>query len=187
MSKFSKLVGMAKESFNDQMASDRAEGAADEIDERAASVQKRGQDMLGTNGVFNSVEDVLIVGVQRGEPLEEHTDKVNAALTSLSKKLMDSEFVVTGEGRAAQWPQDRNRLLVLTDQRLLLLKRGKVFTTDDIVYEVPVQEIEGFSHKRGMKGDKLTVQFKDESSIEIGMEDTPVEGFQYRFLRIIGR
>lgn len=143
--------------------------------------------MLGTNGVFNSTEDVLIVGVQRGQPSDKFDDKVNKALTSLSKKLMDSEFVVRGEGKAAEWPQQGNRLVVLTDQRLLLLQRGKVFTTDDILVEVPVQEIEGFSHETSMKGDKLTITFKDESSVEIGIQDTVVEGYQHRFLRIIGR
>jgi hypothetical protein len=178
---------MAKESFNSQMASDKAESSSDEIDERAADVQKRGRDMLGTDGVFNSVEDVLIVGVQRGEPSEKFDDKVNKALTSLSKKLMDSEFVVNGEGRAAEWPQEGNRLVVLTSQRLLLMQRGKVFTSADIRYEIPVQEIEGFAGDTGMKGDKLTITFKDESSVEIPIQDTVVQGYQYRFLRIIGR
>lgn len=187
MSRFSKLVGMAKESFNDQMANDRAEGASEEVDKRAADVQSRGRDMIGTDGVFNVTEEVLVVGVQMGEPLDEHKDKVNAALTSFSKKLMDTEFVVTGDGRAAEWPQDRNRLVVLTDQRLLLLQRGKVFTSEDVLYEVPVQEVEGFSHKRSMKGEKLVITFKDESSIELGIQDTQPEAFQYRFLRIIGR
>lgn len=187
MSKFSKLVGMAKESFNEQMSNDRAEASMDEVDERAADVQKRGRDMLGTDGIFNAAEDVLVVGVQMGEPLDEHKDKVNAALTSFSKKVMDTEFVVTGEGRALHWPQDRNRLVVLTSQRLMLLQRGKVFTSEDVLYEVPVQEIEGFSHERSMKGEKLRIHFKDESSIELGIKETQPEAYQYRFLRIIGR
>lgn len=187
MSRFGKLAAMAKESFNSQMAHQKVEGAEEEIDKRAADVQGRGRDMLGTDGIFNSAEDVLIVGVQRGEPSDRYDDKVNKALSSLSKKLMDSEFVVEGEGRAAQWPQEGNRLVVLTNQRLLLLQRGKVFTTEDIRAEVPVEEIEGFSHDSSMKGDKLIVTFKDGSSIELGIQDTVVEGFQHRFLRIIGR
>jgi len=187
MSRFSNLVGMAKESFNSQMDQDKVQASEEAIDKRAADVQERGRDMLGTNGIFNSAENVLIVGVQRGEPSEKFDDKVNKALTSLSKKLIDSEFVVNGEGRASEWPQQGNRLVVLTDQRLMLLQRGKVFTTDDILAEVPVQEIEGFSHSNSMKGDKLTISFKDESSIEVGIQDTVVEGYQHRFLRIIGR
>lgn len=187
MPSFSKLVGMAKESFKDQMADNKALDSSDEIDKRAADVQERGRDMLGTDGVFNSTEDVLIVAVQRGAPSEEHDDKVNKALSSLHKKMIDTEFVVKGDGRANEWPQHDNCLVVLTDQRLLMLKRGKVFTSADVLYEVPVQEIEGFGGDTGMKGDKLTIAFKDGSSVEIPVHDTVVEGFQHRFLRIIGR
>lgn len=187
MPSFSKLVGMAKESFQEQMGNDRAQEGEERIDKRAADIQKRGRDMLGTDGVFNSVEDVLIVGLQPHLTNEEHDDKVNKALNALHNKMIDTEFVVKGEGKAAEWPQVGNRLVVLTDQRLMLLDRGKVFTSKDVVYEIPVQELEGFSSNRGMKGDKLTIHYKDGSSVEIPCHDTVVEGFQYRFLRIIGR
>lgn len=178
MSGMKKLWGMAKESYQSQQDVGRAIDGKDELEERAGRIEKRGK---GFNGVFHGLESVLAVANQEWTATDEYDDKVNKALTSLTRKLTDDVFRVTGEGHGSRWPQDGDVLIVLTAGRLLLLKKEKHLTTDDVLYEVPMAELKGVDAHRSSKGDKLTFSFTDDSAIEIPVNKTQVDAFEMTF------
>jgi hypothetical protein len=182
MAKLGKLWGMAKESFNDQRDRQRESEADDKLDRRAERIEQRGRRGVGRDGIFDPTEDVLMSSRQRVAPPQLSDDKLNAALGSLHDKLIDDDFEVTGDGDATRWVHDHpDTIVVLTDRRLLLLRNEKVLNPDDILAEHPIDRIEGFSHKRSMKGNKLYVSFKDGSTLGIPVETEDPEAFKVRF------
>lgn len=173
-----KLWGMAKESYQSQQGVGRAIEGKDDLEDRATRIEERGR---GINGVFGALESVLAVANQEWTASDKYDDKVNKALTSLTRKLTDDVFRVTGEGHGSKWPHDGDVLIVLTTERLLLLRKEKWLTPDGVLYDVPVKDLQGVDAQASSKGEKLTFSFTDGSAIEIPVNKTQVDAFEMKF------
>lgn len=88
---------------------------------------------------------------------------------------------MTGEGHGSRWPHDGDVLIVLTTERLLLLRKEKWLTPDGVLYEVPVKELQGVDAQTSSKGEKLAFSFTDGSAIEIPVNKTQVDAFEMKF------
>ena len=173
-----KLWGMAKESYESQQGVGRAIEGKDALEKRARSIEKRGK---GINGLFGVLETVLAVANQEWTATNKYDDKVNKALTSLTRKLTDDVFRITGEGHGSKWPHDGDVLIVLTTERLVVHKREDQLTPGGVLYEVPKSELKDVAGQSSAKGDKLTFSFTDGSAIEIPVNKTQVDAFEMTF------
>lgn len=182
MGRFSKLVGMAKESYQDQKARESTSELDDKVAKRAAKIKERGEKRLGHDGIFDPTEDVLASVRFRGAPPQLSDDKVNKALGGLHDKLIDDDVEVSGEGDAQAWVVNHHdALIVLTDRRLMILQDQKVLGPHDILIEAPLDRIEQISFDRSMKGNKVIVAFKDESSVALPTESQHPEIMKVKF------